>query len=591
MTNIEQIVISNLITNEKFCRKVIPFIKDEYFEEIVNKEIFSACKSYINKYTKLPSKDALEIFLENSSTISDELYHETIESIQNIEPDENQLEWLVDETENWCKERSLFIALSESIEIAQGNSSRLTTTAIPQILNDALAVNFDNSVGLDYMNEAEKRLHLYKKKVKKYKFLLEWMNKYTGGGVESKTLNAVMAPTGGGKSIKLCCLSADYLIQGHDVLYVTLEMAEHKIAERIDANLFDVPINEIKGIKDEVFNKNVNRLKSKTQGNLIIKEFPTASINASHIRHLLDELRVKKKFEPKVIVVDYLNLMTSSRFKSDNMYQLVKSIAEELRGLAVETDTIVWTATQLNRCLSPNTLIYRNNDMCHLKNVKIGDKILSKNNKFNEVLNIWENKNTPVYKIKTKLGKEIICSGNHIFPTNNGEKTINTGLCIGEKINSINFINNGIQEFYNDEVISIEQIDSIDTIDIEVSGDNLFYANDILTHNSGSKSTDADITDVSESWGLPATLDFFLLIMQPKEMKEMGQYVFKIIKNRYGRNDVSFAVGLDIMKMRFYDVEQDAQTTTDGEREPNKIPKKTEYKKENKKSKFSGFKM
>jgi replicative DNA helicase len=352
MERIETTILRNLIYNEEYSRKVIPFIKPEYFEQRSEKVIFEEVTQFIVKYGSSITIEALNIETENRTDLTED----EIKDIRDINSSftdavvENQ--WLIDSTEKWCRDRAIYLALMESIHIADGNDEKKNRDAIPSILSDALAVSFDNHIGHDYLNDYEERYESYHRKEDKIPFDLEYFDKITKGGLPNKTLNIALAGTGVGKSLFMCHMASSVLLQGKNVLYITLEMAEEKIAERIDANLLNVNIQDITDLPQPMFESKVNSLAKKTQGTLIIKEYPTASAHSGHFKSLLQELALKKSFRPDIIFIDYLNICASSRYRQNasvNSYSFIKAIAEELRGLAVETNLPIVSATQTTR--------------------------------------------------------------------------------------------------------------------------------------------------------------------------------------------------------------------------------------------------
>ena len=352
MEKVENLVLKNLLYNEEYARKVIPFIKNEYFEDESNKVLFEEISSFIVKYDELPSKEAVAIEVETREDLTEQTFKELGKVLSYLEKEPADFDWLCDTTERWCRDRAIYLALMQSIALADGDDERKGRDAIPSILSDALAVSFDNHVGHNYLEDYEERYALYHRKEDKIPFDLEYLNKITKGGLPNKTLNIALAGTGVGKSLFMCHVASAALMQGRNVLYITCEMAEEKIAERIDANLLNVNIQDIVDLPKQMFDNKVNNLSKKTQGNLIIKEYPTASAHAGHFRSLLNELALKKSFRPDIIFVDYLNICASSRYKGSaniNSYTLVKSIAEELRGLAVEANVPIVSATQTTR--------------------------------------------------------------------------------------------------------------------------------------------------------------------------------------------------------------------------------------------------
>ena len=350
--NIEQTILRNLFTDEGYMRKVLPFIKPDYFQGIY-KTLFKEAGKYVGKYNNLPTAETLVVEL-NESNMSQEQYQMAIDIIPQLFAEEKiDKDWLIDSTEKWCQDRAIYNAIMESINIIDGKHDTLTKNALPDLLQKALGVAFDTNVGHDYVENAEQRFDFYHKEEDRLPFDLEYFNKITKGGVPNKTLNICLAGTGVGKSLFMCHLAASALTEGKNVLYITLEMAEERIAERIDANLLNVPIDQLGNLSKDMFTKKVSDLSRKTAGKLIIKEYPTGSAHAGHFRALLNELKLKRQFEPDVIFIDYLNICASSRMKgmggAINSYNYIKAIAEELRGLAVEFDVPLFSATQTTR--------------------------------------------------------------------------------------------------------------------------------------------------------------------------------------------------------------------------------------------------
>ena len=456
MDKIEFLVLRNLLHNEEYLRKVIPFIKADYFQDFNQKIVFEEIMSFVSEYNEIPSKEVLGIEVEKRKDINDTSYKEISKLISYLDDEPAEREWLENTTENWCRERAIYMALMESISIADGQDEKKQPDAIPSILSEALAVSFDNHVGHDYLQDYAERFDLYNKKEERIAFDLEFFNKITKGGLPNKTLNIALAGTGVGKSLFMCHVASSVLLQGKNVLYITLEMAEERIAERIDANLLNVNIQEIADLPKQMFETKVNNIAQKTQGTLIIKEYPTASAHAGHFRSLLNELALKKSFRPDIIFIDYLNICASSRYRAGsnvNSYTVVKAIAEELRGLACEANVPIISATQTTR--------------------------------------------------------------------------------------------------------------------------------------SGYGSSDVELTDTSESFGLPATADLMFALISTEDLEGLGQIMVKQLKNRY--NDLNmfkrFVVGVDRAKMRLYDCEQSAHDDIldngrDEEYDPEEKPKKS----------FEGFK-
>jgi len=428
---IEEIALSKLILDEDYCRKVIPFLKDEYFDMLTNRVLFATINEYVSKFDATPEPNALKIEVENRRDISEEVYREIEQFLDNLDRQHYNAEWLLDATEKWCKERAIYLALMESVKIADGQDKTRTKDAIPSIMSEALSVCFDDHVGHDYIQDSEERYDFYHRKEEKVPFDLDYFNKITKGGLPNKTLNIALAGTGVGKSLFMCHHASACLLQGRNVLYITLEMAEEKIAERIDANLLDIPIQTLSDplFTKEKYNSKIYALRQKTQGTLVIKEYPTASAHVGHFKALLNELSLKKGFHPDIIFIDYLNICASARYKGTivNSYTYVKAIAEELRGLAGEHNVPVVSATQTTR--------------------------------------------------------------------------------------------------------------------------------------SGYGNSDVELTDTSESFGLPATADLMFALISTEDLENMGQIMVKQLKNRY--NDPTmykrFIVGIDRAKMRLYDCDQSAQ--------------------------------
>ena len=348
---IETTILRNLLCNEQFYRKVVPFVKPDYFNETHEKVIYEEVWNFASNYELLPTKEVLTINIEGRKDLNDEVYQSAIKTIQSLSDDSVEYNWLLDTTEKWCKDRAIYLALMESIKIADDSNKKVSKDAIPAILQEALAVSFDEHVGHDYVNNVEERYDFYHLKEDKIPFDLDKFNFITKGGLPNKTLNVALAGTGVGKSLFMCHCAANCLQQGKNVLYITMEMAEEKIAERIDANLLNVNIKDIGTLPESIFTSRIQEIGRKTQGRLIIKEYPTASAHVGHFKSLLNELQLKKTFKPDIIFIDYLNICASARYKGAivNSYTYVKAIAEELRGLAVEHNVPLVSATQTTR--------------------------------------------------------------------------------------------------------------------------------------------------------------------------------------------------------------------------------------------------
>lgn len=359
MTNLQKLILKNLTSDEEFCRQTLPHLKPEYFENEY-KPVYELILQFLGEYNRLPSSSALDVEFQKSEHVNKSNRNEIHSVILDLENHEKvDVEWLLNSTEEWCKNRAVYLAIIKSISIIDGKENQLSEGAIPGILSGALQVSFDTNVGHDYFENSTERYDFYHTQEDKLPFDISLLNTITKGGVSNKTLNIILAGTGVGKSLAMCHFASANIAAGLNVLYVTLEMAEEKIAERIDANLLDVPIDQLPTIPKELFDTKVNKLKEKSRGKLIVKEYPTASAHVGHFRALFDELKLKKNFKPDVVYVDYLNIMGSSRIKglggSVNTYSLIKAIAEELRGLAVEYDVPIWSATQVTRSGFGNT--------------------------------------------------------------------------------------------------------------------------------------------------------------------------------------------------------------------------------------------
>jgi replicative DNA helicase len=350
-SRIENTILASLFFKEEYTRKVLPFIKEEYFGNRVEQLLFGEVFKFVEKYNNLPTKDAILIELNSRRDINEEELQHLKDYIVGVENTESDEQWLLETTEKFCKDRAVHNAVLSGIKILDNKDKKQTPEAIPHILSEALAVSFDKSVGHDYIEDAEARFKFYHTKEKRYQFDLDYMNRITKGGVPSKTLNIALAGTGVGKSLFMCHVASSYLLQGLNVLYITLEMAEERIAERIDANLLDVTMEDLHDMPKQLYDGKIKKLREKTQGQLIVKEYPTASAHSGHFKSLINELALKKSFRPDVIFIDYLNICASSRFKGGNIssYFYIKAIAEELRGLAVEQNVPIFSATQTTR--------------------------------------------------------------------------------------------------------------------------------------------------------------------------------------------------------------------------------------------------
>ena len=357
---IESKILKHLLLDEDFTRKALPFLKSEYFHDAADKTLFNQINEYVTKYNTLPTYEALVIEINNRN-LTESLHKETVQKLDEITENKetSDTKWLIDAAEEFCKDKAVYNAIMQSIQILDAsNKGTLDKGSIPTLLADALSVAFDNHIGHDFLDDADPRYEFYHKVEQRIPFDLDYLNRITKGGLPEKTLNIILAGTGVGKSLFMCHVAAACLSQGHNVLYITLEMAEEKIAERIDANLMNIPIDKLKSMSKDLYNSRINKIKEKTNGKLIIKEYPTASAHVGHFRALISELQLKRQFKPDILMIDYLNICASSRYKAGagvNSYTLVKSIAEEIRGLAVEFNIPAFTATQTTRSGFSNT--------------------------------------------------------------------------------------------------------------------------------------------------------------------------------------------------------------------------------------------
>lgn len=352
MERTEATILRNLIYNEDYSRKVIPFIQPDYFEEKTERIVFEEVTKFIVKYGSSITTEALSIEIDNRTDLNESEIKNIYEFTKSLNDNPVDYKWLLDTTERWCKDRAIYLALMESIHIADGKDEKKNRDAIPSILSDALAVSFDNNIGHDYFENYEQRYDFYNRKENRMPFDIEYLNKITNGGVPNKTLNIFLSGPNVGKTLMMCHIASSFLLQNKNVLYITLEMAEEEIAKRIDANILNIPINQFEDLPKNIFEKKVNKILERTKGRLIVKQYPTASAHAGHFKALINELQLKKSFRPDVIFIDYLNICASSRFKTNsnvNSYSYVKSITEEVRGMVVELDVPLFTATQTTR--------------------------------------------------------------------------------------------------------------------------------------------------------------------------------------------------------------------------------------------------
>jgi len=432
---LETIILSNLLYNQDYTRKVFPYIKEEYFDDNNIKKIFSSLQDYINEYKEPPSIEALKICIDSRKDLNEQAFKDINSIIDEFKiDDKTNQEWLVAETEKFCQDKDLYNSIRKAILILDGKDKDYDKGAIPALLSDSLGISFDSNIGHDFLEDFVSRYDFYHRKEERLEFDIELMNKITKGGLPRKSMTVLLATTGGGKSLVKCHMAATNLMYGKNVLYITMEMAEEKISQRIDANLLDVTIDELSEMPRDVYEKKINRIKSKTTGKLIVKEYPTGSAHAGHFRHMLNELKLKKNFVPDIIFIDYLNICSSSRVKgaaAANSYTLVKSIAEEIRGLAMEFNVPIVTSSQFNRtgygnsdvdltntseCIYKEEIVETVNGPKRIYDLNPGDKIMS-NDGTKVVTMVHHPKKKSCVKITLKSGKSIIVSKEHVFPT------------------------------------------------------------------------------------------------------------------------------------------------------------------------------
>lgn len=456
MISIETSIFKGLLFDEDFSRKTIPYLDESYFDGGY-RSLFKIYKDLFDKYNKIPNIESIAVTLQKSK-ISEHEYEDilgVVEEVSKFKDEQVDTDWLIDETEEYCRDKAIYNAIYSSINILEGNDKQHDKHVIPEMLDTALGVSFDSSIGMDYFDDAERRYELYTSEDERIALPLDVLQRMTNGGLKKKSLTVALAFTNVGKSSLMCFLAGELMKHGKNVLYISMEMAEEVVYERIDANILNVTTDELKTMKKDKFMSGISKIKEKTIGKLVAKEYPTSSAHCGHFRHLLKELKQKKKFKPDVIFVDYINICASSRYKSMagvNSYSYVKAIAEELRGLGMEFDVPIFSATQTNRgaaneanpdltatsdCLDFYTLVNeRTKGEIYIKDVEVGDQL-----KTHDGYNVVRMKHCPkskkAYKIKTRSGKEIICSADHKFPTDKGRICINSGLTVGSKLSSV----------------------------------------------------------------------------------------------------------------------------------------------------------
>lgn len=458
---IEKTILSNLIYNEDYCRKVFPYIKEDYFDDNGLRKIFSTYSEYMNDYKEPPSIEALKISIDKRKDLNETAYKEVTSLIDELKVDtDTNGTFLVNETEKFCQDKDLYNSIRKAILILDGQDKDNEKGAIPGILSDSLGISFDTHIGHDFLEDYESRHEYYHRKEERIPFDVDILNTITKGGLPRKSMSVLLATTGGGKSLVKCHMAASSLMHGKNVLYVTMELAEEEVARRIDANIMDITLDEVREVPLDVFEKRMNRYKSKTPGKLVIKEYPTGSAHSGHFRHLLNEMRMKKNFTPDIVFIDYLNICASARVKgaaAANSYTLVKSIAEEIRGLAMEFDVAIVTSSQFNRDGYGNSDVdLTNTSECIFVDEKVVEKtkgimriadlspgdVIRSNDETKIVTMVHHPKPKQCVKITTKSGKQIIVSRDHVFPakTPTGEVkriSVSSGLEKGCFINSI----------------------------------------------------------------------------------------------------------------------------------------------------------
>ncbi len=434
----EKLILSNLIIDEEYISQVLPFLQPEYFQNKIEKISFEVIRDYIQIYNTLPNRTTIVHDLREKESLND---HETQEAEQlikevcNIERPTDRI-WLVKKTEEFCQSKAVYNAIIKAISIYDGSETEIGSHAIPDLIKEAISISFDSHIGMDFYSDANTRYDYYTLEENKIPFDLGILNAITNGGLGRRSLNIILGGLHVGKTLLMISMACDYIKLGYNVLYLTMEMREEEILMRMDANLLKTPINKLKEFSRDSFIDRVEKIRQKSYGQIKVKEFPTGASHSGHFKHIIDELKLKHNFIPSIIFVDYMGIMGSSRMKmgTQNSYFYLKAVSEELRALAQETDTVLWSAMQMTRCLSLDTkVILENNSSIEIKELKIGNRIKS-NNGFVEVLNIFPKQIQKAYKIRTKSGKEIICSGKHIFPTESGEKSIYGGLSTKDKL-------------------------------------------------------------------------------------------------------------------------------------------------------------
>lgn len=453
----EIIILSSLVKQPEYCDAVLPFLKTDYFLDKSEKSVFETILAYYNKYHCMPTHTALIYEATHDKRLPEQTEEQVryiVDSIFQLN-DNHEMKWLLDTTEEFCQHKAMYNVIMTAVEIYEGEEKKIPETAIPDMMRDAVNISFDTTVGHDWLDDAAKRYDFYTNPESTIPFDISILNEITGGhGVPRKTLNVLLAGVNAGKTGMMCYLASSYAKLGYNVLYITLEMREEMISKRIDANVFNIPLDDLTSVSRDVFMTKVEETKRKGYGKIIVKEYPTGTAHSGHFNYLIKDLKQKRGIKVDVVVVDYIGICASSRvgMAGTNSYTYLKSVSEELRGLAMEHDVAMWTAIQLNRggfsstdvdmtdvadCLDPNTMVvHKEKGNIKLSELNVGDSILTHNNKWTTVKMVHSPKTKPAYKIKLKSGKEIIASDAHVFPTGSGRKRV-IDLKIGDKMNSI----------------------------------------------------------------------------------------------------------------------------------------------------------
>lgn len=492
--SLEKIILQNLIINEPFARQAIPHLKKDYFEDQANSHIFQVVNDYFNKSNQLPHKNIILIELKENEKINSKNLNQIYETVSEIFSNEplSDVKWLLDQAEEWCRSKAMYLSIIKAISIYDGSDKVLLPSSIPEMMKDALSVSFNTNIGSDWLDDSENRYDSYQQPLNKIPFDLETLNDITLGGITRKTLSLILAGVHVGKTLSLVHLAAGYARLGYHVLYISMEMDENEILHRIDANMIKTPMHLIREMGKERFMKRIDLIKSKGYGKIKVIQFPTSAAHVGHFKNTINEMNMKMNWTPDVVMVDYIGCVASNRIKvgSTNSHFYLKSVAEEIRAMAIEYNVACWSAMQITRCISKTCTVYEKDKGLILSgDVEIGDSLQS-NEGFNKVNKI-HNQISDVYKIILEDDSSIICSGNHLFPVQNNELlSIETGLIIGDKLFK--------KDKNETKIVNIQKLGKEETVDFELDGNRLFYANNILTHNSGMQSNDVEMTDIAE---------------------------------------------------------------------------------------------